>query len=438
MGSAVGETDRAADRHGLPDPQPPRGCRLAHRRLGGRERPTRVPTASALPAHRRRVHRSRAGDRGLPGCAVPRGPRPCARPLGARHDAASSSTIRRTGRARRRRPPSPAACATSAARSGWPTSSTRRSSASLVPPSRSGRSSPCSPPGRARSCRRSACSRSPPSSSRPRSWACRSSPWPPTRSTTRRGIVTTERDADGDEQTVYWRDYPGIAGLDPEEVLAGPTFEQGLADGEAMTAEIQDALTAEFGLDWAAPPSDETTVMIVENGFGGFSMLQLINAPTAQTTSVPRTWAEKQRAIAIIGEVTARYGFGAPSLDQEPLAADRRGPHPRLRRRDPRDAGAGVGRGRGSGRPVALLLLPGPRAGPHRSFHRSGRAERRARLAARVAQLRLQAPTDCSRRRTAPSSPSGCRRSRRLPATGVRRSPSEGRAPTGSGAPGPC
>lgn len=132
-----------------------------------------------------------------------------------------------------------------------------------------------------------------------------------------RGIVTTERDADGDEQTVYWRDYPGIAGLDPEEVLAGPTFEQGLVDGEAMTAEIQDALTAEFGVEWAAPPSDETTVMLAENRFGGFSMLQLINAPTAQTTSVPRTWAEKQRAIAIIGEVTARYGFGAPSLDQD-------------------------------------------------------------------------------------------------------------------------
>ncbi len=132
-----------------------------------------------------------------------------------------------------------------------------------------------------------------------------------------RGIVTTERDADGAEQTVYWRDYPGIAGLDPEEVLAGPTFEQGLIDGEAMTAEIQDALTAEFGVDWAAPPSDETTAMRAENQFGGLSLLRVINAPGAQTTSVPRTWAEKERAIAIIGEVTARYGFGAPSLDQD-------------------------------------------------------------------------------------------------------------------------
>lgn len=132
-----------------------------------------------------------------------------------------------------------------------------------------------------------------------------------------RGIVTTEQDADGSAQTVYWRDYPGIAGLDPEEVLAGPTLEQGIADGEAMVAEIQEALTAEFGVEWADPPIDELTVMVTENHFGGPSMLHLVNAPTAQTTSVPHSWAQKQRAIAIIGEVTARYGFGAPSLDQD-------------------------------------------------------------------------------------------------------------------------
>ena len=132
-----------------------------------------------------------------------------------------------------------------------------------------------------------------------------------------RGIVTTEQDADGSEQTVYWRDYPGMTGLDPDELLAGPTLEQGIADGESMVAEIQDALTAEFGLDWAAAPTDELTVMPARNGFGGESMLHLVNTPTAQTSSVPRTWAQKERAIAIIGEITARYGFDAPVLDHE-------------------------------------------------------------------------------------------------------------------------
>ena len=132
-----------------------------------------------------------------------------------------------------------------------------------------------------------------------------------------RGIVTTERDADGTEQTVFWREYPGIAGLDPDELLAGPTLEQGLVDGEEMTAAIQEALTAEFGVDWSPPPSDEVTVMPAENRFGGTSMLHLVNLPTAQTTTVPRTWAQKERAIEIIGEVTARYGFGTPHLDQD-------------------------------------------------------------------------------------------------------------------------
>ncbi|WP_395639667.1 hypothetical protein [Pseudolysinimonas sp.] len=130
-----------------------------------------------------------------------------------------------------------------------------------------------------------------------------------------RGIVTVEQDADGTEQTVFWREYPGIAGLDADELLDGPTLEEGIATGEAMVAEMRDALTAEFGLEWAPPPIDELTVIRTENHFGGFSMLYVVNAPTSQTTTVPRAWADKERAIAIIGEVAARYGFGEPTLD---------------------------------------------------------------------------------------------------------------------------
>lgn len=60
-----------------------------------------------------------------------------------------------------------------------------------------------------------------------------------------------------------------------------------------------------------------TVVTDVQNWFGGESMLTTINGPTAESTSVPATWADKQRVIAIIGEVTAEYGFAAPILDQQ-------------------------------------------------------------------------------------------------------------------------
>ncbi len=61
-------------------------------------------------------------------------------------------------------------------------------------------------------------------------------------------------DAEERERTVYWRDYPGIAGVDPHKILQGPTPGEGLAAGKAMIAEVRAALTAELQLEWAPPP----------------------------------------------------------------------------------------------------------------------------------------------------------------------------------------
>lgn len=134
------------------------------------------------------------------------------------------------------------------------------------------------------------------------------------------GRVTVVEDAGGRERTVYWRDYPGIAGLDPEEVMQGPTPEAGYEKGQAMVAEIRTALTRKLKLEWAPSPDAhddaEPFVDRVQNYFGGESLLTVVNAPTAQSTSVPRSWANKERAIRIIGEVAGRYGYSAPELER--------------------------------------------------------------------------------------------------------------------------
>jgi hypothetical protein len=133
-----------------------------------------------------------------------------------------------------------------------------------------------------------------------------------------RGIVTVEKTADG-EREVFWRDYPGIPELDPAEVLAGPTLEEGEAAGRAMLTEIEDELTAELGLQWApAPtPNGEDVAFPAQNYYGGTSMLRILNVQSRQATSVPATWEEKERALDIIEAVASRHGFTDFRLDHD-------------------------------------------------------------------------------------------------------------------------
>jgi hypothetical protein len=132
------------------------------------------------------------------------------------------------------------------------------------------------------------------------------------------GRTTVAKDADGTERTVYWREYPGVAGIDPQQILEGPTPQQGYDTGQTMIAEIRAALSEEFQLEWA-PIADARGSgpfhRQIENGYGGESLLTNVNGPESQSTTVPQTWEEKQRAISIIGEVTSRYGFEAPAID---------------------------------------------------------------------------------------------------------------------------
>ncbi len=135
------------------------------------------------------------------------------------------------------------------------------------------------------------------------------------------GRTTTVTDADGRDRTIYWREYPGVSGLEAEDVLDGPSVDEAYTMGSAMVAEMREALTQEFGLAWAPDPNrgDGNGPFFdrIPNGFGGESLLTTINTPTSQSTSIPSSWADKQRVIEIIGEVAAQYGFGPVVLDYE-------------------------------------------------------------------------------------------------------------------------
>ena len=135
-----------------------------------------------------------------------------------------------------------------------------------------------------------------------------------------RPVVTTATGADGQEVELHWAEHPGQAGSTVDEVLDGPSLEEGLAEGEAMVAEMQEAVTGTAGLTWTAPPAVQDggdVVFPTENGWGGPSLLRVVNLPTQQTTSVPEAWADKQEVIAVLGEVAARHGWSEPVLDED-------------------------------------------------------------------------------------------------------------------------
>lgn len=133
-------------------------------------------------------------------------------------------------------------------------------------------------------------------------------------------VVTTVAGADGEEVELRWAEHPGRAGATDADVLEGPSLEEGLVEGRALVAELQEALTARSGLTWTAPPAvldGDDVAFPTDNGWGGPSLLRLVNLPTEQTTSVPEAWADKQEAIAVIGEVTARHGWSEPVLSED-------------------------------------------------------------------------------------------------------------------------
>ncbi|WP_157157120.1 hypothetical protein [Diaminobutyricimonas sp. LJ205] len=77
----------------------------------------------------------------------------------------------------------------------------------------------------------------------------------------------------GETVTVDWADYPGQSNIDSAQVLAAPATEDVEEASLQLLAEIETALTEEFGLEWeVGPPSEATWWEHDDNGYGGDSL----------------------------------------------------------------------------------------------------------------------------------------------------------------------
>lgn len=129
-----------------------------------------------------------------------------------------------------------------------------------------------------------------------------------------RGVVTTETNADGADVTVRWRDYPAIAGVDPDAILASPSLEDGIALGVRVIDDIRTELEGAVTVDWTQE-AGEGTVQAAPNQFGGTSMLYIVNTPAWSSPLGSLTALESEQLIAAISEAGERHGFTQLRLD---------------------------------------------------------------------------------------------------------------------------
>lgn len=135
-----------------------------------------------------------------------------------------------------------------------------------------------------------------------------------------RGVVTNEMDAAGVERTVHWRDYPGVAGIDPQEVLAGAAAEDGMESARKLEGALRERVDDAFDLEWVLGPTngDEPSIEPDRpNEFGGSSMLSMYYGGSWQSTSVPHSWEDKQRLLKEFGAVLAEHGFTGPEFEHD-------------------------------------------------------------------------------------------------------------------------
>jgi len=125
---------------------------------------------------------------------------------------------------------------------------------------------------------------------------------------------TTYTNESGTEVTVNWRDFPGPAGVDPNDILAAPAKEDSEAVSAELLQEIKTALSHEFGVAWKSrgepgwyDPSG--------NGFGGKTMSSTYNSVSWSSDTAPAATADWDRIVEIIDGFTQAQGLGKVMLE---------------------------------------------------------------------------------------------------------------------------
>ncbi len=133
--------------------------------------------------------------------------------------------------------------------------------------------------------------------------------------------TTTYVDKSGAEVTVDWADYPGSPGIDATDVLSAPPKEQIDQVESALIAEIEQALSAEFDLDWRREREGQW-FPYGGNGYGGESAYVVYNSRDYVSDTVPRGADDWRLAVDIVSEITGSRGLGPIDLDHELAGAD--------------------------------------------------------------------------------------------------------------------
>src|SRR5690606_23907341 len=78
-----------------------------------------------------------------------------------------------------------------------------------------------------------------------------------------------------------WSEYPGVGGISMADILDDDSVERVGERLEGVSADIREAITAEFGFEWVQRGEEEFRERT--NRFGGTSMLTQYRSPAWQT-----------------------------------------------------------------------------------------------------------------------------------------------------------
>jgi hypothetical protein len=133
--------------------------------------------------------------------------------------------------------------------------------------------------------------------------------------------LSSPSDPFGDgEYSEEWVQFPGVAWSHPDEVLAQPSYEEVVAESDALVSEYREALTAEFGLTWTE--QYESYSGLESNGYGGDSMLYYYDSGTWLGQVRMDDPAARERAFELFTQLALAHGGDGVLLRNEVYADD--------------------------------------------------------------------------------------------------------------------
>lgn len=109
-----------------------------------------------------------------------------------------------------------------------------------------------------------------------------------------------------------WSQYPGVGGTPAAEILDDDSIETMKARFDEVAEDIAEAVTGEFGFEWAVRGEEEFRERT--NRHGGTSMLLQYRTPAWQSLGTLRELDDKQRLLDLVSPIIADHGFGEAQL----------------------------------------------------------------------------------------------------------------------------